>query len=140
MVDIDHSIFSNPNLGKETNTPFLDEVAAQADENFHAARENRLPRRVAKIERYGEYAGLVTNGPITWAEDPPEFHEENLDDYFTQREFERVEHQMGRDIITTEDGEEVRPPLDIPLAAVPVGEFGSPEVSLNEEKKEDINE
>lgn len=90
MVDIDLSIMNNPELGKAANSPYLDEIEAQAMENARAAAENREPLKVLPRERYGEYAGTPNVGPLLFEEGTPVFPETNLNDYFQSAENVRV--------------------------------------------------
>lgn len=90
MVDFDLSILNNPELGKAANTPFLDEIEAQANENAAALAENRESRKVAPRERFGIYAGRVDNGPLKFEDGTPIFLETNLNDYFQDAELARV--------------------------------------------------
>ena len=82
MVDVDLSVFDNPNLGQNNTTTFLDEVQAQALENHHAQREGRDPRKVAPRERFGPYKGLVTNGPLKFEDGVPAFDATDMNDYW----------------------------------------------------------
>lgn len=90
MVDFDQSILNNPELGKATDTPFLDEIEAQAVENAAATAEKREPRKVIPRNRFGVYAGKTNNGPLVFEDGSPVFTEANLNDYFEDAEAQRV--------------------------------------------------
>lgn len=58
MTDVDPKIWENQTLGSVGAGPFLDEVEAQAKEDYNARREGREPRVAFHPERYPKYPEL----------------------------------------------------------------------------------
>jgi hypothetical protein len=58
MTDVDPKIWENPTLGAAGAGPFLDEVDAQAREDYNARREGREPRVAYHVDRYPKYPDL----------------------------------------------------------------------------------
>lgn len=88
MTDIDPEVFNNPNRGV-SHLPFLDEIEAQETENHNALKEGRVPRKVKSRDRFGS----DVMGPIEFEDDIPDFDETTMEEYFQNREIERVETQ-----------------------------------------------
>src|SRR5687768_15976090 len=55
MTDVDPKIWENPTLGEAAAGPFLDEVEAQAKEDYNARREGREPLVDYHVDRYPKY-------------------------------------------------------------------------------------
>jgi len=91
MTDFDQTIFDNPKLGSVGTCDFLDEVQAQVLENSAARAEDRSPRVVVPRERFGNYRGLVTNGPLKFEDGTPAFDACDMNDYWQNWENQRVD-------------------------------------------------
>jgi hypothetical protein len=59
MVDINQEILNNPDLGKASHLPYLDEVTEQLNENLHAKREDREPEEISPKNEYSTGAVAV---------------------------------------------------------------------------------
>lgn len=65
MTDVDPKIWENPTLGAVGAGPFLDEVEAQAREDYNARREGREPLIAYHRDRYPKYAELNVSSTVS---------------------------------------------------------------------------
>lgn len=68
MTDVDPKIWENPTLGAVGAGPFLDEVEAQAKEDYNARREGREPRIAYHPDRYPKYPELNVSSTVSTLE------------------------------------------------------------------------